>query len=324
MTKTGGDPTVSVIVPSYNTAGYITECLESVFAQTYRDYEVIVVNDGSPDTPALEQALAPFRDRIVYLTQKNQGLAGARNTAIAAARGRYVALLDSDDAWLPEYLQVQVAALDADPSVDAIYPNAIIFGDHPLAGRTYMDVCPSDGPVTFESLLTQRSYVMVSLMARRDALVRAGLFDASLRSSEDFDLWVRLVTQGSRIAYHRQVLVRFRKRRDSLSADPVWMADHALLVLDKLDRTLPLDDEDRRVLRERQAYFRAARHLAQGKRAFFNRRQNEAIAHLARANDYFRTPRLTLAAALIRRVPGLLLKLYDWRDRLIVGSSTRS
>lgn len=316
-------PAVSVVVPSYNTAQYIPECLESIFAQTYRDFEVIVVNDGSPDTPALERALAPFRDRIVYLSQPNRGPSATRNAAIQAARGRYVALLDSDDAWLPEYLQVQVAALEADPSIDAIYPNATIFGDHPHAGRTYMDVCPSDGPVTFAALVTQQCNVLVTLIARREALVRAGLFDPAFRRAEDFDLWVRMVAQGSRITYHRQVLVRFRKRRDSLSSDPVSMADQALLVLDKLDGMLALDAADRRVLRERQAYFRAARHLAQGKRAFFNRDEDEAIAHLARANDYFRTPRLTLAAALIRRAPRLLLKLYDWRDRLLVGSSTR-
>jgi glycosyltransferase involved in cell wall biosynthesis len=113
-------PTVSVIVPSFNTAQYIVECLGSVFAQTYQDFEVIVVNDGSPDTPALERALEPFRERIVYLTQKNMGLAAARNTAIRAARGRYIALLDSDDAWLPEYLEQQVAVLEQDASVDAV------------------------------------------------------------------------------------------------------------------------------------------------------------------------------------------------------------
>jgi glycosyltransferase involved in cell wall biosynthesis len=318
-----GCPTVSVIVPSFNTAGYIVECLESVFAQTYRDFEVIVVNDGSPDTPALERALAPYRGRIVYLTQDNTGLAGARNTAIRAARGRFIALLDSDDAWLPEYLGVQVAALERDESIDAIYPDAIIFGDHAHAGRTYMDVSPSDGPVTFEALITQRCNVLVSSLIRREALFKAGLFDESLRSVEDFDLWARLLAGGGRIAYHRQVLVRFRKRRDSLSSDPVWMAEHALIVLDKLDRTLTLEPAQRRVLRDRVDYFRATLELAQAKRAFFNLEGATALSHIARANAYFRSPRLALVSVLIRTVPNLLLKLYDWRDRVWVGASTR-
>jgi len=316
-------PTVSVIVPSYNTAGYIVECLASVFAQTYQDFEVIVVNDGSPDTPALERALEPFRDRIVYLTQKNKGLAAARNTAIRASRGRYLALLDSDDAWLPEYLEVQVAALERDASIDAVYPDAIIFGDHPHAGRTYMDVCPSDGPVTFEALITQRCNVLVSLLIRREAVLGAGLFDESLRSVEDFDLWARLLARGGRMTYHRQVLVRFRKRRDSLSSDPIWMAEHALAVLGNLDRTLTLDPTQSRVLRDREDYFRAALDLARAKRAFFNLDWVVARSHIARANAYFRSPRLTLASVGIRAVPGLLLKLYDWRDRLRFGASTR-
>jgi glycosyltransferase involved in cell wall biosynthesis len=321
--RAADSPTVSVIVPSFNTAGYMAECLDSVFAQTYRDFEVIVVNDGSPDTPALERALTPYRDRIVYLTQTNTGLAGARNTAIRAARGRYIALLDSDDAWLPEYLAVQVAALERDASVDAVYPNAIIFGDHAHAGRTYMDVCPSDGPVTFASIVTQRCNVFVGVLIRREALFDVGLFDESLRSVEDFDLWLRLVALGRRITYHRQVLMRFRKRRDSLSSDPVWMAEHALIVLDKLEQSPTLGAEDRQVLRDRQSYFRAALELAQAKRAFFKLERAAALAHIARANRYFRSPRLTVASVLIRRAPTLLLKLYDWRDRLWVGTSTR-
>jgi glycosyltransferase involved in cell wall biosynthesis len=323
MTASSKSPVVSVIVPSYNTAGYIAECLESVFAQTYRDFEVIVVNDESPDTPALERALEPFRSRIVYLTQKSAGPARARNTAVRASRGRYIALLDSDDAWNPDFLEVQVAALEGDPTLDAIYPDAMLFGDHPHAGRTFMEVCPSNGPVTFAALVTQRCNVLVSLLMRREALFRVGLFDESLRSVEDFDLWARLVAQGGRIAYHRKILLRFRKRRDSLSADPVSMFEHVTTVLRKLDCTLALGDDDRRLVRERLAYFLALLELAKGKRAFFNLDTQAAVAHIEGANEYFRSRRLTLASAMIRTTPKLLLRLYDWRDRLLVGGSTR-
>ena len=125
------------------------------------------------------------------------------------------------------------------------------------------------------------------------------------------------------MTYHRQVLVRFRKRRDSLSSDPIWMAEHALAVLGNLDRTLTLDPTQSRVLRDREDYFRAALDLARAKRAFFNLDWVVARSHIARANAYFRSPRLTLASVGIRAVPGLLLKLYDWRDRLRFGASTR-
>src|SRR5947209_18801381 len=101
-------PAVSVIIPAYNAAQYIGEALDSVFAQTFTDYEVIVVNDDSPDTAELERALAPYRERVVYIKQENRGPGGARNTAILKARGECVALLDSDDVWLPTFLAEQM------------------------------------------------------------------------------------------------------------------------------------------------------------------------------------------------------------------------
>jgi len=115
LSNDGQRPAVSVIIPAYNAAGFISETLQSVFAQTYRDFEIIVVNDGSPDTAALEAVLRPFADRLVYLPQENRGVSAARNTGIRAARGRYVAFLDSDDLWEPEFLAAQMGMLERDP-----------------------------------------------------------------------------------------------------------------------------------------------------------------------------------------------------------------
>ena len=102
-------PAVTVVIPAFQVSGYIAATLEAVFAQTFRDIEVVVVNDGSPDTPALRAALAPYRDRIVYLEQENGGPSKARNTAIAAARGEWLAFLDGDDLWAPTFLASQLA-----------------------------------------------------------------------------------------------------------------------------------------------------------------------------------------------------------------------
>ncbi|HYJ47544.1 MAG TPA: glycosyltransferase family A protein, partial [Pyrinomonadaceae bacterium] len=184
-------PLVSVIVPAYNVTEFIRDALDSALAQTFKDYGIIVVNDGSPDTAELERALEPYRASIVYLKQENRGLSGARNTAIRASKGSFIALLDADDMWLPNYLEVQVERMQADPTLDVLYPNALIFGDALEAGREFMDVCPSRGEVTFESLVTQQCTVMICSMMRRETVLNAGLFDESLRSSEDFDLWLR-------------------------------------------------------------------------------------------------------------------------------------
>ena len=99
-------PTVSIIIPAYNTAAFIGNTLASVVAQVYTDYEIIVVNDASPDTREMEPALAQSRDRILYIVlEQNRGLAGARNAGIRAARGQSDYLLDSDDEWEPTNLR---------------------------------------------------------------------------------------------------------------------------------------------------------------------------------------------------------------------------
>jgi hypothetical protein len=186
-----------------------------------------------------------------------------------------------------------------------------------------MQLCPSRGAVTFEALVTQRCNVLVSVLARREALIRAGLFDASLRSVEDFDLWLRVLATGGRIGYHRRVLMRLRRHRGSLSSDPVWMAEHVLQVLDKADRTLALTPDARAILRRRRGFFRAQLELARGKRAFFEQQPDAAIRHLHAANTFFRSPKLLVACALLRAAPRFLLKAYDWRDRVLVRASTR-
>ena len=316
-------PAVSIIMPSYNVAQFIDDALRSVFAQTFTDYEVIVVNDGAPDTEELERVLEPYRERIVYIKQENRGLSGARNTAIRAARAPLIALLDPDDIWEPNYLAVQVAAMQSDPTIDVLYPNATLFGSPLDAGRKFMDLSPSEGEVTFESLLRQRCTVMISVIARRETIMRVGMFDESLRSVEDFDLWLRIIKAGGRIAYHRQAVVRYRRRPGSLSSDPVWMYQHALQVLDKAERTLDLVPAERAVLEETRARFRASLRFYEGKRAFTRGDAKAAIDGLSEANLYFKSRKIALALFFLRFAPRLLLRAYDMRDRLVLRTSTR-
>lgn len=316
-------PAVSIVVPAYNTAEYIGETLSSVVAQTFTDYEIIVVNDGSPDTAALEIALEPYRHRIHYIVQENRGLSGARNTGIAAARGRFIALLDSDDVWQPNYLAHQLSVMDARPELAIVYPNAITFGDPMRAGQLFMDLHPSNGPVTFEALVRQQCNVMVSVLAKRDVLVAAGLFDESLRSSEDFDLWLRVVKGGWKIGYHREPLVRSRLRSSSLSADGVSMCQHIVRVLDKVRREMTLTTSEIEVIAERRAFFAALLKLHQGKRAFFAGDHKEAVEALTAANAVLRRRKISAALLLLRIMPGLLLRAYDMRDRLVFRTSTR-
>ena len=310
-------PDVSVIMPAYMSAPYIAEALESVFAQTFREFEVIVVNDGSPDTEELERALAPYRDRVVYIRQEeNRGVSAARNAAIRASRAPLVAMLDPDDLWEPDYLEVQVGMMRADPSLDLLYPNALIFGDGEHAGKLYMDVNPSRGEVTFEGMLTQQCTVVNYVIARRDAIVAAGWFDEDLRRSEDFDLWLRILGRGGRIAYHRRVLARYRRHAGSLSSDPVLMSRDILRVLDKAGRELELTEAQRELLARERARFHAGLRLQEGKQAFVRGDTRAALEGVTEANLVLRSRKLSLVRGLLRLAPGLLLRAYLLRERL--------
>ena len=102
---------VSVVIPAYRCSQYIAQAVQSVLAQTFPADELIVVNDGSPDTPLLEAALAPYKDRIRYIKQPTRGPSGARNTGIVQARGNYIAFLDGDDYWCSDHLAKQIEIL---------------------------------------------------------------------------------------------------------------------------------------------------------------------------------------------------------------------
>src|SRR5882724_12913534 len=138
VSNEGRRPLVSVVIPAYNVAPYIGETLESVFAQTFADYEAIVLNDGSPDTEDFEQAIAPYLNRILYLKQENVGASVARNTGLRAARGEFIAFLDADDLWLPAYLDQQMKFI-RERGCDLACADATFFGDPSSEGKTYMD-----------------------------------------------------------------------------------------------------------------------------------------------------------------------------------------
>jgi len=312
MTGTWKTPRVTVIIPSYNTARYVVATLDSVFAQTYRDYEVVIINDGSPDTPELERVLAPWNDRISYIKTDNQGLAGARNTGILRSKGEFIAFLDSDDIWEPHYLAVQVRKLDEDPSADIVYPRFLSFGEGPEAGTLNI---ASRGEVNFISLLQETCTVTVSVLARRAVFERVGLFDNSLSACEDFDMWLRCVKSGSRIIYHDEVLLRYRRRPDSLSADPVRMCANVVKILVKMRTAVQTTPEERQILESAIRRFEGRKLFFEGKRDFVAGDILSAIDRLRRANTYLHSARLRMILFLIRTMPQIARIVYVWRSR---------
>lgn len=306
---------VSVIIPAYNAAPYIKDTLDSVFAQTYQAMQVIVINDGSPDTAALEEVLLPYRDRIVYIQQENRGLSGARNTGLRAAEGSLVALLDADDLWMRDYLEEQTGFLREHPEYDLVYCNALFFGESIYDGKEYMDVCRSDGEATSTAIISRRCHVFVSVTARTEVLKQFG-FDESLRSCEDFDCWLRLTAAGHKIGYHRKVLVRYRKHGASLSANPTWMADYNLLVLNNALTLWPQDSEEGKLLVEAIAIKTAEKENILAKLALRNQNISSAITHLEAANRYYKSTKISAVISLLRLAPSLVVALFKLRGLL--------
>jgi glycosyltransferase involved in cell wall biosynthesis len=297
---------VSVIIPAYNAAPYIKDTLESVFGQTYQSFQVIVVNDGSPDTPALEELLLPYRERIIYIKQENRGLSGARNTGLRAATGSMVALLDADDIWTPDYLQDQTEFLREHPEFDLVYCNARFFGQSIYDGKEYMDVCPSNGEATSAAIISRRCHVFVSVTARTEVLKRFE-FDETLRSCEDFDCWLRLTAGGHKIGYHRKILVHYRKHAASLSANPTWMADYNLRVLNNALSLWPSNSDEKRLLVEAIARKEAEQHTVLGKLALRDQNIPAAITQLQSANTYYKSRKISVIISLLKLAPPLVV-----------------
>jgi glycosyltransferase involved in cell wall biosynthesis len=302
---------VSVVIPSYNTASFIREALDSVFAQTFRgSVQVVVVNDGSPDTPELENALRPYLGQITYIVQQNKGLAGARNAGIAACRGQYIAFLDSDDSWLPDYLAVLAAALDNNAEAAAVFPDEVIFGDTPEAGRISRVSGADQEDITFTSFVSGKSWISAGAMVRRPVLERYECFDERLRQVEDFDLWLRMLHGGERILYVPQVLIRYRRWSGSLSANTTRMFDTQLAVLAKSKSDLALTDSQKAAVEERMVQITARKLLHEGKLALRQRRFSDAAAALRVANETLKSGKVAAAVRLLSVSPNLAWTAY--------------
>jgi hypothetical protein len=306
---TSAAPRVSVVIPVYNAALDIPVALASVFEQTWSSYEVIVVDDGSDDRAELEAALAPYRSRIRHLTQTNQGAGAARNAGIRAARGELVAFLDADDLWRPDFLRRQVWFLDAHPGCGLVYADAFVTGETPLAGTTFMETAPSAGPVTLRSLVAQTCNIPLStVVMRRQPLLDAGLFDASIRRGQDFDLWLRLAARGVGMAYQRTVLAERRVRASGLSGCPVAELQRAVAVLERFGRAPDLPADTRTALRVRIATLVDRMELEQAKARIAEANFAAARLHLQSSRSHPVKTRLALVG--LRVAPHLVRRVY--------------
>jgi glycosyltransferase involved in cell wall biosynthesis len=316
-------PSVSVIIPAYNVAKYIGETLESVFSQSFTDYEVIVINDGSPDTEALENELARFGDRVNYVKQENRGASVARNAGLGAARGEFIAFLDADDLWLPGYLDEQIKFIH-ERSCDLVCADAEVFGDDVHRKETYMGTLMTDarpaGDLTFIGLLSAEQSVITSgVVVRRERVFAVGLFDEALRNSQDFDLWLRLALDGTRMAYQRRVLLRYRNRENSLSGDEVNVHRRELRVLEKVERSYDLPPAKRAEVVAVIQRRRTVLEFELGKLYLARGEFTRARESFGKANQLRRSLRTRVAVWSSRIAPRLMQTIYVRRLRYADG-----
>ncbi len=265
-------PLVSVIIPAYNCSEYIAESVDAVLSQTFSDFEIVIVNDGSDDTPELERALEPYMDRITYVLRKNGGAGAARNSGIRIARGEYLGFVDGDDIWYPEFLEKQLAAL-REKGCDMINCDALFFGDT-APGRTFFGKLPAKSPVTTESLIRGESNLILSgTLIKKAAVVENGMFrDERLELAfEDYELWFRMCKNGVRIEYNREILLGYRVHKSNSSGNILRIVERGLASTEYLKENFELDPSEHLALIDRRNQFKsqlaiekAKIHLAHG------------------------------------------------------------
>ena len=238
-------PAVSVIMPVWNRERFVADAIQSILAQTYADFELIVVDDGSTD--GTRSVVASFEDpRLRCLPGEHRGISAAMNAGLAAAKGRFIARLDSDDWWFPDMLATQVTVLEGRPEVGLVYargectdsdwkPLSMTWG-YPLR---YPDE-------TFRSMVYNDSTCNITVVCRRACFERVGTYDESLQTSEDLDMWLR-VARYFEFAFTDRVLARIRLHGGSITGEISAERDEQMerrgLVFTKLFASLGLPPE---------------------------------------------------------------------------------
>jgi len=218
----------SVVMPAYNTEPWIGKAIQSVLDQTRTDFELIVVDDGSTDgTVASVERYVRQDDRVSLVTQPHRGSSAARNSAIALAIGDYVSFIDSDDLWLPRYLEVMAATLECHPRASVAHTDAWMLHDdlkkiqRGTAMGTHRPPAVPDEPLDFlRALLEHSNFVYGALTVRRRVLLEVGGFREDLLSSLDYELWMRIAAHGHTFVRTPENLAVYRRRADQITSDP--------------------------------------------------------------------------------------------------------
>ena len=272
-------PKVSVIIPTYNSANYLPEAIESVLAQTYKDFEIIVVDDGSMDNT--KEVVVPYLDRIVFLKGSNGGPSKARNRGILESSGEYVAFLDADDIWYPDKLEHQIAVFSENKHYCLVYSDASYTRTHTSQeDRTLFSiVSPATDSWIFSELLCENFILVPSVIVKRDCLEKVGLFDENLKWWEGYDLWLRIAFENQVGYVNAPLFFRRIHETNLFYSDQLYEVLGFITVMEKWDnQALKLADTDRKTINQRLiaeyrrlgVYYAAQGHPSEARQALKN------------------------------------------------------
>jgi glycosyltransferase involved in cell wall biosynthesis len=275
-------PDVSVIMPAHNAERYLRTAVESVLRQTFADFELVIVDDGSSDrTHEFACAYADRDPRVRVLRQARAGPGPARNAGFGAAAGRLFAFLDSDDEWDDSFLAEHVAVLAARPDVDVVIGNARNRGGT-RHGQPARPVRGEGLPITLAEILADETSLFIMAVFRREVVEAVGGFDPAMFTNEEYEMWIRAALAGFAFTRHTKPLGWYSHRPDSLSASQLRMLRGILRVLAKTRPGLPAGSPELAVLDHQVARFRAELAAAEKKERLQQFAAGRALLHVRR------------------------------------------
>ena len=306
----GQAPTFSVVIAAYQVADVVGEALDSIRRQTFAPLEVIVIDDGSTDD--LEEALAPYRDEIVFLQKENGGEGSAKNAGAACARGDFVAILDADDVYLPGRLAALADLARARPDLDILTTDAHLVANGVVVRNNY-DQTWRFAVEDQRRAILERNFIFGHAAVRRNRFLEHGGFDESIRWTTDWDLWLRMIVGGSAAGCIDQPLALYRLRESSLTAQRRNLLLGKLATLEKARANPALQPDEVRVVDGAVASYRRDLMLFDLRTAVAERAPDARprALEIARASGF--GLRRRLEAAVMAVAPGMSARILSRR-----------
>ena len=253
---------ISIIIPTYNYAQYICEAIESVLNQTYKDFEIIVVDDGSTDNT--KEVIKPYLNKIKYIYQQNSGPSAARNRGIKEAKGEYIAFLDADDIWLAQKLELQIKFMEKEKEVGLIFSDMILFNEKGIIKNSFLKEKLffnklSIKPLSFTekviydnvfNALLQENFIPTNtVIVKKECFNKVGFFDKTLFSVEDRDMWLRIGLFYD-IGFINSPLVLTRFHETNISANQELALKSRLKVMKKFLNYSNLPIKSKKIIKQ--------------------------------------------------------------------------